>query len=99
MQSLLKGLPPGIAEGSHPDCKRNEAEDWTRRADLLTRYRDQWVGFANGRVIVSGSSPVEVLHASQESGLHPFIACVGREHEPNQMRRSSFSYDTSYRNE
>ncbi len=99
MQSLLNGLPADVAQRIHPDWKKNETDYWARRADLLTRYRDQWVGFANGEVIVAGPSPVEVLHAAQKSGLHPFVACVGREDEPSQMRRTSFSYDLSYTNE
>src|SRR5207253_7432073 len=99
MQSLVNGLPNEVAQRIHPDWQRNEAEYWANRAELLTRYRDQWIGFANSQVIVSGASPVDVLHTAQESGLHPFVTCVGRENEPSQMRRASFSYDSSYTNE
>jgi hypothetical protein len=45
---------------------------------------------------VSGASAVEVFHAAQESGLHPFVTCVGREDEPCRMRRAVFSYDPTY---
>jgi hypothetical protein len=69
---------------------------WAQRDTLLSRYRDQWIGFANGHVIVSGTSPVEVFYSAQASGQHPFVTCVGHEHEPNRMRRVSFSYDTTY---
>ncbi len=99
MRSLLDGLPPEIAKRIHPDWRNNEAEYWTQRNTLLSQYADQWIGFANGRVIVSGTSPVEVFHAAQDSGQHPFVTCVGHEHEPNRMRRTSFSYDTTYPNE
>ena len=96
MKSLLDGLPPEVAQRIHPDWQRNEAEYWAARDTLLPQYRDQWIGFANGRVIVSGASAVEVLHAAQASDLHPFVTCVGREHEPSRMRRAAFAYDTTY---
>ena len=98
MRSLLEGLPPEIAKRIHPDWQKNEAEYWAQRDTLLSQYAEQWIGFANGRVIVSGTSPVEVFHAAQASGQHPFVTCVGHEHEPNRMRRTSFSYDTTYPN-
>ncbi len=91
MNSLMDSLPPG--------WQRNEADYWANRAQLLTHSRDQWIGFANGRVIASGTSPVDVLHAAQQSGLHPFVTCDGREPEPCQMRRVVFSYDPTYPSE
>jgi len=97
--SLMDGLPPEIAKRVHPDWRKNEADYWAHRNSLLANYRDQWIGFANGKVIVSGKSPVEVFHSAQASGQHPFITCVGHEHEPNRMRRSAFSYDQGYPNE
>ncbi|MBI4529919.1 MAG: hypothetical protein HY709_00200 [Candidatus Latescibacteria bacterium] len=99
MKSLIGGLPPEIAKRIHPDWQKNETEYWAQRDKLLAQYRDQWIGFANGRVIVSGRSPVEVFHAAQASGQHPFVTCVGRENEPNRMRRVLFPYDTVYPNE
>ena len=96
MKSLIEGLPPEIARRIHPDWRSNEAEYWVHRDELLVQYRDQWIGFANGRVIVSGASPVEVFHTAQESGLHPFVTCVGHEHEPCRMRRATFAYDATY---
>jgi hypothetical protein len=86
MKSLLEGLPAEIVQRIHPAWKKNEAEYWANRDVLLPRYRDQWIGYADGRVIASGSSAVEVLHAAQASGLHPFVTCVGREHEPSRGR-------------
>ena len=96
MKSLIEGLPSEIAKRIHPDWKKNETDYWAHRDELLAQYRDQWIGFANGRVIVAGTSPVEVFHKAQESGEHPFITCVGHESEPSRMRRASFSYDTTY---
>lgn len=96
MKSLIEGLPPEIAQRIHPDWQENEAEYWAHREELLTRYRGQWIGFARGRVIVVGTSPVEVFHKAHESGGHPFVTCVGHEHEPSRIRRASFPYNTAY---
>jgi hypothetical protein len=96
MKSLIDGLPPEIAQRIHPDWRRIEAEYWAHRDQLLVQYRNQWIGFADGRVIASGSSPVEVFHTAQESGLHPFVTCVGHQHEPCRMRRDTFAYDAMY---
>jgi hypothetical protein len=96
MKSLLDGLPPEVAQQIHPDWQRNETAYWEVRDTLLPHYRDQWIAFAHGRVLVSGTSAVEVLHAAQASGLHPFVTCVGREHAPSRMRRAVFAYDTTY---
>jgi hypothetical protein len=86
VRSLIEGLPPEIAKRIHPNWQKNEAEYWAQRDTLLPQYADQWIGFAEGRVIVSGTSPVEVFHAAQASGKHPFVTCVGHENEPNRMR-------------
>jgi hypothetical protein len=96
MESLADKLPPEIAKKIHPDWRKNEADYWAVRDRLLGQYKDRWIGFADGSVLVSGSSPVEVLHAAQQSGRHPFVTCVGREDEPTRMRRSTFAYDTAY---
>jgi hypothetical protein len=99
VRSLVEGLPPEIARRIHPDWQKNETEYWAQRGTLLGQYTDQWIGFAEGRVIVSGTSPVEVFHTAQASGKHPFVTRVGHENEPNRMRRASFRYDSSYPNE
>jgi hypothetical protein len=99
MTSLADRLPPQLAQQIHPDWLKNEADYWSIRDQLLTQYRDQWIGFAGGSVIVAGSSPVEVFHQAQASGRHPYVTCVGREHEPIRMRRTSFTYDTTYAGE
>src|SRR5438128_11708189 len=99
MRSIADQLPPEIARHIHPDRRKNEVEYWAVRDQLLEQYRGQWVGFADGRVIASGSSPVTVFHAAEASGRHPFFICVGREEEPCRIRRASFPYDVSYAGE
>jgi predicted aspartyl protease len=99
VKSLADGLPPEIAQQIHPDWRRNEAAYWFARDRLLEQFRGQWIGYADGAVIASGTSPVDVFHRAQASGLHPYFTCVGWEDEPCQMRRCSYSYDTTYRGE
>jgi hypothetical protein len=96
MKSIADRLPPEIARQIHPDRRRNEAAYWAVRDQLLDQYRGQWIGFADGRVIASGTSPVTVFHAAEATGLHPFFICVGREEEPCRIRRATFPYDASY---
>src|SRR5438309_10896385 len=96
MKSLADALPPEIARQISPDWRRNEAGYWAVRDQLLAQYRDQWIGFADGMVIASGTSPVAVFHVAEASGRNPFVTCVGREDEPTRMRRVSFAYDASY---
>ena len=96
MKSLAEGLPPELARQIHPDWRKNEAGYWAVRDRLLSQYQGQWIGFADGAVIASGTSPVAVFHAAEASGRHPFVTCVGREDEPTRMRRARFPYDASY---
>lgn len=79
-------LPLEVAARVHPDWKRNEKSYWARRESLLREYQGQWIGFADDAVIASGDSPVQVLHAAQRTGRHPFVTCVGREDTPQRMR-------------
>jgi hypothetical protein len=53
----------------------------------LECYRGQWIGFADGKVVASGGSAVEVLHKACDAAPHPFVTCVGDEYAPTQMRR------------
>ena len=99
MKSIADQLPPEIARQIHPDWRKNEAAYWAVRDQLLTQYQAQWIGFADGTVIASGTSPVAVFHAAEATGRNPFVTCVGREDEPTRMRRVSFAYDSSYRGE
>src|SRR5260221_5058652 len=96
MRSIVDQLPPEIARQIHPNRRKNEAEYWAVRDQLLPQYQDQWIGFADGKVIASGTSPVTVFHAAESSGRHPFIICVGREDQPFRIRRATFPYDASY---
>src|SRR5262249_15641580 len=96
MNSLADGLPPDIARQIHPDWRKNEAAYWAVRDQLLAQYNGQWIGFANGKVVASGSRPVAVFHAAHRAAEHPYVICVGREDQPFRMRRVSFRYDTNY---
>ena len=96
MKSIADRLPPEIARQIHPDRRTNEAAYWAARDQLLNQYQGQWIGFADGMVIASGTSPVTVFHAAEASGRHPFFICVGREEEPCRIRRVTCPYDTSY---
>lgn len=96
MKSLADGLPPEIAKQIHPDRLKNEAAYWLKRDQLLDEYHGQWIGFADGQVIASGTRPVTVFHVAESSGKHPFFICVGREHEPSRIRRVAYPYDTGY---
>jgi uncharacterized protein DUF5678 len=96
MKSIVDQLPPEIARQIHPDRRKNEAEYWAVRDQLLKQYQGQWIGFADGQVVASGSSPVAVFHAAEASGKHPFVICVGRESEPSRIRRAAFAYDSGY---
>jgi hypothetical protein len=96
MKSLVDALPPSVASQIDPAWRKNESQYWLMRDQLLDQYRNQWIGFVDGVVIASGTSPVAVFHAAEESGRHPFVTCVGREEEPCRMRRASFAYDDSY---
>jgi hypothetical protein len=96
MRSIVDQLPEDIARQIHPDRRKNEAAYWAVRDKLLDQYRGQWIGFADGAVVASGSSPVSVFHAVEASGRHPFFICVGREDEPSRIRRAISSYDAAY---
>ncbi len=96
MNRIADQLPPEIARQIHPDRRKNEADYWAVRDQLLSQYQGQWVGFADGKVIASGTSPVAVFHAAEATGLHPFFICVGREEQPCRIRRAAFPYDAGY---
>src|SRR5947209_206590 len=96
MKSLADAPPPEIAQQIHPDWRKNEAAYWAVRDRLLALYQGQWIGFADGVVIASGTSPVAVFHAAEASGRNPFVTCVGREDEPTRMRRVNVASDGSY---
>jgi hypothetical protein len=62
MKSLADALPPEIARQIHPDWRKNEVDYWAVRDQLLKQYQDQWIAFADGAVIVSCKTSLEVLH-------------------------------------
>src|SRR5580704_4477087 len=99
MQSLADDLPPEIARQIDPDWLKNEAGYWAVRDQLLSQYQGQWIGFASGAVVASGTSPVAVFHAAEATGRNPFVTRVGHEDEPTRMRRVNFAYDGSYSGE
>jgi hypothetical protein len=96
MKSLADGLPAEIAAQVHPEWRKNEEDYWATREKLLDQFGNQWIGFADGRVVASGSQPVSVFHAACDAAEHPFFICVGREDQPFRMRRTTFQYDASY---
>lgn len=97
MKSLADGLPPEIAQQIHPDWRKNEADYWAVRDQLLSQYEGQWIGFADGAVIVAASTPTDVFHVVRQSARHAFMICVGYEDEPwYRIRRTTFPYDTAY---
>jgi hypothetical protein len=81
MKSIADQLPPEIARQDHLDWRKNEAGYWAVRDQLLSQYQGQWIGFADGAVIASSTSPEAVFHAADASGRHPFVTCIGREDE------------------
>jgi hypothetical protein len=94
MKSLADQLPPDIAKQIHPDWRKNEAGYWAVRDQLLTQYHGQWVGFAGGSVVASGTMPVFVLHTAHQKAQHPYVTCVGREDAPIRMRRPTITFAT-----
>ena len=95
MKSLADGLPPDIARQISPAWRKNEADYWAVRDQLLSQYQGQWIGFADGKVSASGASPVAVFAAAEATGRNPFVTCAGREDEPAHMRRARFADDSS----
>jgi hypothetical protein len=87
MKSLADGLPPEIARQVHPDWRKNEAEYWTVRDQLMNQYQGQWIGFANGVVVAFGTRPVAAFFDARQAAEHPYVICVGREDEPYHTRR------------
>lgn len=99
MKNIADQLPPDIVRQLHPDRRKNEDAYWAVRDQLVAQYNGQWIGFADGRVIASGKSPVDVFHAAEATGLRPFFICVGKEEQPCRIRRVTFSYDANYAGE
>src|SRR5438552_17767508 len=94
MKSLADALPPEIGRQIHPDWRKNEAAYWAVRDQLLGQYQGQWIGFADGRVVASGTRPVVVLHAAHKGAEHPYVIRVGHENEPSRIRRRAWGCHT-----
>ena len=86
MTRIIDQLPAEIAKRMHPDRRKNEAGYWAVRNELLARYLGQWIGFADGIVVASGSSPVQVFHAAEATGKQPFFIRVGNEMQASRIR-------------
>ena len=99
MKSMADLLPPEIARQIHPDWRKNEADYWAAREQLLTQHSGLWIAFADGAVIATGDRPVKVYEAAHLSGRHPFVTCVGREDQWPRMRRTQHAHDTNYSGE
>ena len=96
MQSLADGLPTEIVRQIHPDWRKNEAAYWAVRDQLFAQFHGQWIGFADGAVIVAESTPLKVFLAVQKTGRHPYVIRVGHENEPwYRIRRTRFAYDAT----
>jgi len=52
MTSLADALPPEIAAQVHPDWRTNEAGYRSVRNNLFKSHFGQWIGFADGTVVV-----------------------------------------------
>ena len=91
MKSLADGLPAEIARQVHPEWKKNETTYWGVRDQLHAQFQGQWIGFARGVVVASGTRPVVVFHAAHQAAEHPYVICVGREDQPYRMRRANFA--------
>ena len=79
-----------VCDKAHSDRRKNEAAYWAVRDQLVQQYHGQWIGFADGKVIASGSSPVAVFHAVEASGKRLFLVRVGNEEQPCRTRRVAF---------
>jgi hypothetical protein len=86
MKSLADNLPPEFAAKVSPEWRKNEADYWAAREQLLPQYQHQWIGYADGVVVASGKSAVDVLHAARQVRRHAFVTCVGHEDEPDRIR-------------
>jgi hypothetical protein len=91
MKSLADNLPPEFAAFVHPDWRKNEADYWAVREQLLEQYRDQWLGFAGGALIASGNSAADVVPTARKAARHAFVTRVGREGETTSGRAERIS--------
>lgn len=86
MKSLADGLPPDIARQVHPDWRKNEADYWKVRDQVLQQHEGQWIAFADGVVFCFGSPPRPSLSGGTGIGKHPYVIRAGHEEEPCRIR-------------
>lgn len=96
MNDPVSQLPADIARQIDPAWRKNRTEYWAVRNQLRAQHEGQWIGFADGKVVATGTSPVAVFHAAEATGNSPFVTCVGSEDAPCRIRRAAFRYDTTY---
>lgn len=99
MNSAYDALPQEIRERINPKWRENELEYWRQREQLLAQYKDRWVAFADGKVVVEGKTPTAVSHEAKRVAEAPYVTCVGHEDEPTKIRTTIFTYDTGYNGE
>ena|SRR6185312_7406903 len=99
MNSAYDALPPEIQKLINPKWRQNELEYWRQREQLLEKYKDRWIGFADGKVIAEGKNPTAVSHEAEQGCEAPYVTCVGHEDEPTRFRTTTFTYDPGYNGE
>jgi hypothetical protein len=52
----------------------------------MNQYQGQWIGFADGAVVASGTRPVAVFHGAHKAAEHPYVVGLAREQEPSRIR-------------
>ena len=98
MQPLTSTLPPDQQLRLHADFLANEQDYLRMRDDLLSTHRGQWVAVHGGKVVAAGADMFSVADQAEAAarGGHPFLAQVGEEATPFQVRRAEFAYDLGY---
>ena len=96
MERLTDKLPERERARVHPDFLGNEESYWKVREKLLTRCKGKWVAVKDGQVLAEADDVFDILDRAREIGGHPYIACVGEEHQQFVIRRI-FPYDVRYR--
>ena len=98
MKNIADQLPPEIARQIHPDRRKNETAYWVARDQLLDPYRDHWIGFADGKVVASGSKSRYRVSRSRGNGSAPFfhLRGAGRRTVPHPPRHVSVRHELSW---
>ena len=68
MKSLADALPPEITRQISPEWRKNEAEYWAVRDQLLSQYQGQWIAFSSdGCRIIAAAESLERLEELLEA--------------------------------